>query len=377
MITTTGAPGRPTPLTPAQKLDWLRLLRSENVGPITFRALINRYGGAADAIAALPELSARGGLARPIRICPRDAAEREIAAAERLGASLVAWGDTAYPPLLAMVEGAPPLLYASGVAAVAQPPAVAIVGSRNCSAIGRRLAATIAGELGRDGFVIVSGLARGIDAAAHQASLDTGTIAVLAGGHGHLYPPEHADLAAAIAGSGLLVTEMPPDRMARAKDFPRRNRIISGAAYGVVIVEAAARSGTLITARFALEQGREVFAVPGSPLDPRAEGTNRLIRSGATLTRAADDVIEVLRPIIGQPPPPAPFAEPDLVPGEPANLDESDRRRVLDALGPSPTQIDDIVRRTGLAPGQIMLVLIELELAGRIERHGGNRVSLV
>lgn len=364
-------------LSAAQKLDWLRLLRSENVGPITFRALINRFGGAAEALEALPRLSAKGGLSRSIRICPREEAEREIAAAGRLGAELLAWGDAGYPPLLARVEDAPPLVYAAGDIAVSELPAVAIVGSRNCSAVGRRMAATIAAQLAREGFAVVSGLARGIDAAAHEASLGTGTIAVLAGGLGRLYPPEHAGLADAIRETGLLLTEMPPDWIAKAKDFPRRNRIISGVAYGVIVVEAAARSGTLITARFALEQGREVFAVPGSPLDPRAEGTNRLIRNGATLVRDADDVLETLRPMLGRLPPPTPLAEPEGA-GEtgPMDVDESGRRRVLDALSPTPTELDDIVRQTGLTPAQVMLVLIELELAGRIERHTGNRVSL-
>ncbi len=364
-------------LTDGQKLDWLRLLRSENVGPATFRLLINRFGSAGAAIEALPELSARGGLKRRIRVCPREDAEREIASAKRLGASLVAWGDQGYPRQLAHTEGGPPLLYAAGNFSVSRLPTVAIVGSRNCSALGRRLVTMLANDLGAEGFAIASGLARGIDAAAHQATLSTGTIAVLAGGLGHIYPAEHVELANAIKAEGMLITEMPPDRVARAKDFPRRNRIISGVSYGVIIVEAAARSGSLITARFAAEQGREVFAVPGSPLDPRAEGTNRLIRDGATLTRKADDVLEVLRPMLGLAPPPvAPLSEPDVDLSKQADLDDTDRRRVFDALGPSPVALDDILRLTGLSHGQLMLALIELELAGRIERHPGQRVSL-
>jgi DNA processing protein len=369
-------------LTDAQKLDWLRLLRSENVGPATFRLLVNRFGSASAAIEALPELSARGGLKRRIRVCSRADAEREIAMADRFGAKLVAWGDTGYPRRLADTEGGPPLIYAAGNLTVADMPTVAIVGSRNCSALGRRLVSVLANGFGAEGFAVVSGLARGIDAAAHQASLTTGTIAVIAGGHGHIYPPEHEDLAETIKAQGALISEMPPDWVARAKDFPRRNRIISGVSYGVVIVEAAARSGSLITARFALEQGREVFAVPGSPLDPRAEGTNKLIRDGATLTRNAEDVLEVLRPMLGLfAPPIAPFGEPGGEPGDetakPADIDDTDRRRVLDALGPSPVAVDDILRLTGLSHGQVMLALIELELAGRIERHPGLRVSLV
>lgn len=363
-------------LTRDQKLDWLRLIRSENVGPITFRTLINRFGGAAEALEALPDLSARGGLKRPIRICRREEAERELTAAERLGAHLVAWGEDGYPRRLADIESAPPLLYASGDLAVTRRPMVAIVGSRNCSALGRRLTATIAHDLGGEGFVIASGLARGIDTAAHRAALGRGTVAVLAGGLGKLYPAENIDLAGEIRGTGVLMTEMPPDRVARAKDFPRRNRIISGISFGVIVVEAASRSGTLITARFAAEQGREVFAIPGSPLDPRSEGTNHLIRQGATLTRHAEDVLEVLRPILRLPPPTAPFAEPDAMPKS-AEIEDSDRQTVLDALGPSPVSIDDLLRATGLTSGQMMLVLIELELAGRIERHPGQRVSLI
>lgn len=375
----TGTGGsRQATLTDAQKLDWLRLLRSENVGPATFRALVNRFGSAAAAIDALPDLSARGGLRRRIKVCSRADAEREIETAARLGATLVAWGEPGYPKRLADTEGGPPLLYSAGRLDVTHMPTVAIVGSRNCSALGRRLVSTLAHDLGAEGFAVVSGLARGIDAAAHQASVRTGTIAILAGGHGHIYPAEHGDLANAIKADGALITEMPPDWIARAKDFPRRNRIISGASYGVVIVEAAARSGSLITARFALEQGREVFAVPGSPLDPRADGTNRLIRDGATLTRNAEDVLEVLRPMLGLfAPPVAPLGEPEDGRPVSADIDDSDRRRVIDAIGPSPVAIDDILRLTGLSHGQLMLALIELELAGRIERHAGQRVSLL
>lgn len=365
-------------LSETQKLDWLRLLRSENVGPTTFRALINRFGSAAAAIDALPGLSARGGLNRAIRVFAQEDAEREIEAAARVGARLVAWGDRGYPNRLADTDGGPPLLYASGNLDVADMPTVAIVGSRNCSALGRRLVSVLAHELGKAGLATVSGLARGIDVAAHQASLSTGTIAVLAGGHGNIYPPEHVDLAKEIETTGAVVSEMPPDRVARAKDFPRRNRIISGISYGVVIVEAAARSGSLITARFALEQGREVFAVPGSPLDPRAEGTNRLIRDGATLTRTADDVLEVLQPMLGiAPPSGGPLSEPEESPSGAVDLGDAERRKVIDALGPSPVPLDEILRTTGLSSGQVMLALIELELAGRIQRHAGPRVSLL
>lgn len=360
-----------------QKLDRLRLLRSENVGPATFRTLMKRFGGAAEALDALPALSARGGLKRAIRICPLEDAERELETAARFGARLVTLGEAGFPPRLADVDGGPPLLYASGNISVVNRPMIAIVGSRNCSALGRKLVAILASDLGAEGLVVVSGLARGIDAAAHRAAVSNGTVAILAGGHGHLYPAENIDLAGEIQAAGALITEMPPDWVARATDFPRRNRIISGVSYGVVVVEAAARSGSLITARFALEQGREVFAVPGSPLDPRAEGTNRLIRHGATLTRTAEDVLEVLRPMLQMTAPPKPLSEPERPVSIAADVDDADRRRVVDALGPSPVAIDDVLRLTDLPAGQVMLVLIELELAGRIERHPGQRVSLI
>lgn len=359
----------------AQRLDWLRLLRSENVGPNTFRALINRYGGAAAALDALPELSVRGGLKRPIRICPRGEAEAELSAASRLGLSLVALGEPAYPPLLAHIEGAPPLLYVAGEPAVLERPMVAIVGARNCSAAGRRLAERMAADLAAEGLVIVSGLARGIDAAAHRASLGAGTVAVLAGGHGRLYPEEHVALAAEITARGALVSEMPPDWVARGKDFPRRNRIISGLSRGVVVIEAAIRSGSLITARLAAEQGREVFAVPGSPLDPRSDGTNRLIRQGANLTRSAGDVLEVLEPMLARPPAPPAVEEAAPVAETFAAPDDA-RGRVVEALSPSPIEIDELARHTGLPSGTVLQVLVELELAGRLERHPGQRVSL-
>ena len=283
-----------------QRLDWLRLIRSDNVGARTFRALVNHYGGARRALAALPDLARRGGASGPARICSRQDAERELDAAKSLGLALVALGEPDYPRRLQMIDDAPPLLAVRGNAAVFGLPMVAIVGARNASAAGIRFAERLARDLGAAGFAIASGLARGVDAAAHRGSLATGTIAVLAGGHDHIYPHEHADLADAIAADGALISEMPLGWEPRARDFPRRNRLISGVAVGVVVVEAARRSGSLITARFALEQGREVFAVPGSPLDPRAEGSNDLLRQGATLVTEAADVITVVRPILGE-----------------------------------------------------------------------------
>ncbi|ESR23600.1 DNA-processing protein DprA [Lutibaculum baratangense] len=366
------APG----LSREQKLDWLRLLRSENVGPVTFRALINRYGGAGEALAALPGLSSRGGLNRPIRLAPHEEAERELAAAEALGAELVAWGDEGYPPIFAHVEAAPPLLYILGRADLLRLPMIAIVGARNASAGGRRIAAEIAAGVGQRGHVVVSGLARGVDGAAHAASLRTGTVAVLAGGIGHIYPPEHADLARQIAEQGTLLTEMPPNWVPRAQDFPRRNRIIAGLALATVVVEAARRSGSLITARLAGEMGREILAVPGSPLDPRCEGTNMLIRQGATLARSAEDVLEAVSPLVGEVRAAPRVLEEDEPSAAPADPGDRERADVLEALSPTPTEVDEIIRQTGLAPAAVQMCLVELELAGRLERHAGQRVSL-
>jgi DNA processing protein len=363
-------------LTDEQRIDWLRLIRSENVGPRTFRRLLNHFGGARGALEALPDLARRGGAARPSRLFSQAEAERELEAAARLGVTLVALGEPEYPARLRMIDDAPPLICVRGKVESLAQPMVAIVGSRNASAAGAKFAERIAAELAAAGLVIVSGLARGIDAAAHRTSLSIGTIAVLAGGHDHVYPPEHVELLNAILPSGAAVTEMPMGWEPRARDFPRRNRLISGLSAGVIIVEAARRSGSLITARMALEQGREVFAVPGSPLDPRAEGTNGLLKQGATLVTEAEDVLAVLRPILGrsqdlpaQEPEPRP---PDLT--EPA---PSDRERIVGLLGPTPVSIDDLVRLSGATPTVVRTVLLELELAGRLERHGGSLVSLV
>ncbi len=275
-----------------------------------------------------------------------------------------------------MIDDAPPLIAVRGkIAALAQP-MIAVVGSRNASAAGAKFADRIARDLGDAGFVVVSGLARGIDAAAHRASLSSGTIAVLAGGHDHIYPPEHVDLLGQILEDGAAVSEMPMGWEPRAQDFPRRNRLISGLSLGVVIVEAARRSGSLITARMALEQGREVFAVPGSPLDPRAEGTNGLLKQGATLVTEAEDVLAVLRPILGETGR-LPAEEPDGAPPPLSEPASSDRERIVALLGPTPVSIDDLVRLSGLSPAVVRTVLLELEIAGRLERHGGSLVSLM
>jgi DNA processing protein len=363
-----------TNLTDAERIDWLRLIRSDNVGPRTFRSLINHFGGARTALARLPDLARRGGAARPGRICSEEDARAELAAGERLGVRLLAPGEGGYPPRLSELDDAPPLLGVRGLRDVLMRPIIAVVGSRNASGAGLKFAGAIARDLGEAGFVIASGLARGIDAAAHRASLASGTIAVLAGGHDRIYPPEHEDLLAELIGAGgAAISEMPLGHAPRARDFPRRNRLISGVALGVVVVEAAHRSGSLITARIAAEQGREVFAVPGSPLDPRAAGTNDLIKQGATLTTEASDVINAVEPIMGRP---LSLREPDDEPLA-AEPDAGDRARIIDLLGPTPVLLDDLIRMAGASPAIVRTVLLELELAGRLERHGGGLVSLV
>jgi DNA processing protein len=338
--------------------------------------LINHFGGARAALDALPSLARRGGAGGAVQICSREAAEREMAAAQKLGVALVALGEPGYPPRLQMIDDAPPLMALRGSATALAQPMVAIVGSRNASGAGLKFTQRIAHELGEAGFAVVSGLARGIDAAAHSAALATGTIAVLAGGQDRVYPPEHAGLLQAILPAGAALSEMPLGWEPRGRDFPRRNRLISGVSLGVVIVEAAKRSGSLITARFALEQGREVFAVPGSPLDPRAEGTNGLIKQGATPVTETADVISVLQPIMDD----RILAMRDPVPvdGGPEDIQPAadERARIVALLGPAPVQIDDLVRLSKSSPTVVRMVLLELEIAGRLERQGGGLVSL-
>jgi DNA processing protein len=364
------------PLLPdAERIAALRLIRSENVGPVTFRDLIEHYGSAEAAIAALPELSARGGRGRSIRVYPRAEAEAELERAQRFGARVLVIGDGDYPQALAAVDAPPPVLLVKGDIGLLQRPIIGIVGSRQCSAAGATLAWQFAAEIGRGGFVIGSGLARGIDAAAHRAALDTGTIAVLAGGLDFVYPPEHGDLQREISERGLILSEMPFGFVPRAQDFPRRNRIVSGLSLGVLIVEAARRSGSLVTARLAAEQGREVFAVPGHPLDPRAEGTNKLLKSGATLVTEAADVLSAVTPLLRHPV--QQLREPSRSPAAmPIVLADNDRDRVLSALGPAPVDTDSLARSTGLAVRSVQVALMELALAGRVERHGGGLVSL-
>lgn len=373
----TAAPLPVSALGDSERLACLRLIRSENVGPVTFRDLVNHFGGAARALDAIPDLSRRGGRRRPIRLCSRDDALRELDLAAKTGARAIFTIEPGYPAALAAVDVPPPLLYVKGSTALFERPALAIVGSRQCSAGGQKLARHFAMDLARAGFVIVSGLARGIDGAAHEAALESGTIAVLAGGIDIVYPPEHANLHRVIGERGCLATEQPPGFQPRGTDFPRRNRIISGLSLGVLVVEAARRSGSLVTARFAAEQGREVFAVPGHPLDPRAEGTNSLLKSGATLVTEPHDIRAALAPLGGgniplapAPPPPSPAASAPLDPTDP------ERARVLAALGHAPVDIDSLARATGLPARSLQAILMELDLAGRIERHGAQLISL-
>ncbi|MCL6706646.1 DNA-processing protein DprA [Pseudomonas sp. R2.Fl] len=378
-MTEVGATRTGIALTDRQRIAWLRLIRSDNVGPATFRDLINHFGSAERALEMLPELSRRGGSSRPIRVASMADAERELETAEDYGARFLGIGEPGYPPALRQIEAAPPLLAVKGSLDVATRPAVGIVGSRNASISGAKFAAMIARDVGRAGYTIISGLARGIDAAAHQASIETGTIAALAGGLDQPYPPENLRLFEEICEMGLAISEMPFGWEARARDFPRRNRLIAGAALGTVVVEAASRSGSLITARLAAEFGRLVFAVPGSPLDPRCHGTNGLLKEGATVTTSPSDVLEALAPLsrldLFQPP----EVEEPVFDGDdrsPTPPDESERGRIVEALGPTPVEIDDIIRHTGVAAATVYLVLLELDIAGRLHRHPGGLVSL-
>lgn len=375
-----GATGRGRALSDRQRLAWLRLIRSENVGPVTFRELINHTGSAEAALAALPELSRRGGK-RTIRIASQDEAEREVEALSRIGGRLRALGEHGYPPLLRHVDGAPPLISVLGSDdRLAESATIAMVGARNASLAGQKIASEIAGYLSAAGYTIISGLARGIDAAAHRAALAGGTAAVLAGGIDIIYPPENRDLYHDIAARGAIVSEMPFGWKPRARDFPRRNRLISGMALATVLIEAARGSGSLHTARFAAEQNREVFVVPGSPLDPRSEGGNRLIRDGATLVTSGADVLESLGPRrIADDIPGLDIEEPDADGRRiaPPDVGDSDRSRVLSALGPAPVEVDELIRYTGLSARIVHVILLELELAGRLERHRGQRISLI
>ncbi len=365
----------PKPITEAERRDRLRLSRSENVGPVAFAALSARFGSASRALEALPGMALRGGRTAPLKICSLADADKELAAGAKLGAKLITVGEPEFPPLLAALDPPPPLIWTLGDAAILARPTVAIVGARIASAGGQRFARQLAHDLGLAGFVVVSGMARGIDGAAHEGALATGTAAVLGGGIDDIYPPEHTDLYRRIARDGCLVSENVVGRNARAQDFPRRNRIISGLSLGVVVVEAEMRSGSLITARLAGEQGREVLSVPGSPLDPRAKGTNDLIRQGAILCEGAEDVIEALRrtPGVGEP-------QGDLFAHGPedAALDreaERLREKAFALVSPTPTPVDEIVRALSAPAPAVFAALVELAVAGRVELLAGGLVA--
>jgi DNA processing protein len=368
---------QPSALSAADKLDWLRLIRSKNVGPVTFFKLLDRFGTATAALDALPDLAIRGGAKKRIIICSKSDAELELETLEKFDGKLLAHGEADYPPLLAHTEGAPPLLTVRGHAHLLSKRAVAVVGARNASLNARNFARRISHDLGTGGFLVVSGMARGIDTAAHKGALESGTVAVLGGGVDVVYPKENQSLYDKLVQSGVVVSEMPPGTKPIARHFPQRNRIISGISRGVVVVEASPRSGSLITARLAAEQGREVFAVPGSPLDPRASGTNQLIRNGATLTESANDVFETLK---------GPFsfslskAQPiDLSENYSSMIDENEISKahsvIKEFLSPSAVSVDEIIRSCQFSPPVVASVLLELELAGLLERHPGNRVS--
>jgi DNA processing protein len=361
----------------AERLARLRLARTPRIGPVTFRQMLAAYGSATAAIDAIPELSRRGG--RPLQPASRATAEREIEQAARLGAQVSVWGDATYPRLLARANDAPIVLTSLGDSSLPNRHCVAIVGARNASINGQRLAQRLAEDLAAAGWVVVSGLARGIDTAAHRGAGPAATVAVQAGGVDVVYPPENAPLHRSIAGEGgAVVSEMPSGLRPQALHFPRRNRIVSGLSAAIVVVEATARSGSLITARTALDQGRGVFAVPGFPLDPRSAGPNGLIRDGATLVTCADDVLAALaqETLV---PPPRPTAQGMPTGSEIPQENEVDdaRQRVVAALGADPTAVDELVRRCHLSAPVAQAVLLELELGGRLQRHPGNQVSLV
>lgn len=359
----------------------LRLARTEGVGPVTYRRLLARYGDAAAALAALPDLAASAGRRAPMRIPAMADVEREVARVAAAGARLLFLGQPPYPALLGQIADPPPVIAVAGDPALLARPAVALVGARNASANGRRMAETLAAELARAGLVVVSGLARGIDTAAHQGALSAGTtVACVAGGIDVAYPAENQPLQARIGEAGAVVAEAPPGTVAQARHFPRRNRLIAGLSLGVVVVEAALKSGSLITARLAAEANREVFAVPGSPLDERCRGSNSLLRDGAQLVETAEDVVgnlpgglfggavAAVGRQLAEPEP-----EPDMAPGERGRA----REFLVSLLGPAPAAVDDLVRRCQLPPSVVMSVLLDLEIAGRIETLPGNRVALI
>jgi len=364
----------PRELSFTERRDWLRLIRTQNVGPVSFRDLINRYGDASAALEALPSLIRK----KEIRPPRPDQVEAEMDYADKMGVHLICAIEPNYPAYLRALDPPPPVISVLGRLDVLHRPCVAIIGSRNASAIGQRFANNLAAELGQMGYTIVSGLARGIDSAAHQGSLQSGTIAVLGGGVDHIYPRENADLHAQISHSGAIISESPMGYRASARDFPRRNRIISGLSKGVVVIEAAERSGTLITARYALEQNREVMAAPGSPLDPRTKGCNRLIRQGAHLIETAEDVVavlETLRPLdLEEPESPYEFTAFDTLRAE-SDINKA-KQIIRGLLSPTPTPRDDIIRAAKLPVQIASAALLEMELNAETLVEPDGRVCL-
>ncbi len=361
-------------LSDESRRDWLRLARTEGIGPVTFADLLGRFGTPGRALENLPDLAKRVGRLNTLRLADLDAVETELEAGAALGAQLICNCEVNFPAPLAALDPPPPLIWARGRTDLLAGETIAIVGARIASAAGQRFARVLASELGEAGHVIVSGMARGIDAAAHEGALKTGTIAVLGGGIDDIYPPQNADLYSRLIETGCVVSESPPGHTATARDFPRRNRIIAGLSRAVVVVEAELRSGSLITARLAAEQGREVLAVPGSPLDPRARGCNDLIRQGAALCEGLQDVLRTLEDLPGfggvREPDRAFQPNPDLV-------EDHVRDQIFDLLSPTPVSRDDLVRATGLPIGRINAALSELELADRITFAQGGAVALV
>ncbi len=360
-------------------IDWIRLSRTNGIGPKTFRDLVEKFGSAREAISQIPNLPRRG---KAPRIMSPSHAEKEHAAAVKAGMSYITWNDPSYPRSLAAVDDAPPLLLIKGNSDILTRPMIAIVGARNATLNGRKFAQSLATDLAKSGYTVISGMARGIDGAAHEGALSSNTsatVAVLAGGADVVYPPEHQTLYGKIVENGVVISEMPPGTEPQASLFPRRNRLISGASLGVVVVEATTRSGSLITARYAADQGRDVFAVPGSPLDPRAHGPNALIRDGAILIQSIDDILSHIPPIIEVSQNPArPEGKTDQVidfidQKKPLDL----RQRIEEALGSSPAAVDELVRQCQVSPAAVATVLLELELEGRLERLPGNRVVLI
>jgi len=366
--------------TEAETIDWLRLIRSENVGIKTFFDLLKFYGSAAAALEALPDLAARGGK-KSIKILSKPDAEKEMAAAAKIGAVIVTMLAKDYPKPLKEIYDPPPVITVRGNPEILHKNAIAVVGARNASLNGCHFAGKLAKDLGREGYAIISGLARGIDTAAHKASVETGTIAVIAGGIDNIYPKENEKLYyEIIEKGGAIISELPIGAMPRPENFPQRNRIISGIAEGVLIVEAALKSGSLITARLALEQGREVFAVPGHPGDPRCQGPNKLIKQGAALVESADDIIAGLKNGGGSQlfteKPETPFISPPVAAVSEETLADA-RGKVIENLSHAPTPLDSVIRATGLPVNIVLTVVLELELAGKAERSGGNKICLV